>query len=356
MCYPIVTSGPAANRGKHDAFTLVELLVVIAIIAVLVGLLLSAVQSTREAARRMQCSNNSKQIMLAMHNYHSAFQRFPAGMMFTRPFDPINGTSTAYAAILPHMEQSQVADLINPDLPWFFQSPEAVQVSEPAYLCPSDTIEQVHRYPFIAAAGVPVGDSFASCSYALSIGYNDGYAVRSNLRPRRPHPANGPYAAMSTTRFRDLRDGSSQTFGVGEAASGKEMCTGIGCNKLDNPPPAAGERLAVFGWLVGAANPSAFYAGGFRYAGGFSSTVEPLNKWPVTDSYYDVAAFAAGDSRPSWEGGPHRVTNFRSFHVGGGHFAFCDGSVNFISDSIDMTIYRALSTMAGGEVESADFQ
>ena len=126
------------------------------------------------------------------------------------------------------------------------------------------------------------------------------------------------------------------------------MCQGIGCTTPGNNP--AGENKSAHGWLVGGANPSTLFAGGFRYSGGFGSTVEKLNKSPVTDSYYDIAKINV--NTPSWQGGPHRAPNFRSFHTGGANFSFCDGSVQYLSQSIDQLTFQALSTIQGGEIAS----
>lgn len=137
------------------------------------------------------------------------------------------------------------------------------------------------------------------------------------------------------------------TFAVGEAASGFPMGSGIG----STTPLPTGETSA-HGWLVGGSALEPFYAGGFRYAGNWGSTVEPLNKSVVTDSFYKLSGGAFFDCRASVDGGPHRVPNFRSFHSGGASFLFLDGSVNFLNDSIDMGVYRGISTIRGGEVSS----
>jgi prepilin-type N-terminal cleavage/methylation domain-containing protein/prepilin-type processing-associated H-X9-DG protein len=338
----------AGQFGKQKfGFTLVELLVVIAIIGVLVGLLLPAVQAAREAARRMSCSNNSRQIGLALANYEAAFKRYPAGMQFVNGGSPIDAVGTAWVAILPYLEKSTVANQISTSIPWYLQPAANVQIIEPVFLCPSDTMEPVHSYPFIGALGIPSGDRYATCSYGMNIGRNDAFAFSQGFQPRPVTELSGFFSGNSRTKIAMVTDGLSNTFAVGEAASGHDMCTGIGCTaKIMNNP--AGEQKSVHGWLVGGANPSIFFAGGFRYAGGFGSTVEKLNKLPVTDSFYDVAQVF--NATPSWQGGPHRLPNFRSFHTGGANFVFCDGSVQYLSSDIALPTYQALSTIQGAEV------
>ena len=330
------------------AFTLVELLVVIAIIGVLIGLLLPAVQAAREAARRMQCSNNVKQVMLAMLNYEGAMRKLPAGLVWSKGGGDIDAVGSAFIAILPYLEQSNAYNLINPELPWYLQSQNAVRVVEPIYLCPSDTVEPLHKYPFIGAAGAPSGDTYASCSYGLSVGYDDGIGFQTGFRGRSIETYVGVFSPHSWMKLASITDGTSNSFAIGEAASGFKMCEGIGCNTPSEPP--FGESTAVFGWLVGGVNLPAFYDPGFRYAGAFASTVEKLNKKPVTDSLFNVTGNGKFNRTPSWQGGPHHTSNFRSFHTGGANFGFCDGSIQYLSDSIDMTTFRHLSSVADGEV------
>jgi prepilin-type N-terminal cleavage/methylation domain-containing protein/prepilin-type processing-associated H-X9-DG protein len=336
-------------RSKRHGFTLVELLVVIAIIGVLVGLLLPAVQAAREAARRMSCSNNLKQIGLGLLNYESAHRRLPAGMQFVRGGSPVDAVGTAWVAILPFLEESVVADRISTTIPWYMQPPENVQIVEPVFMCPSDTAPQVNDYPFIGSLGIPAGGRYATCSYGLNIGRNDAFSFSPGYAPRPVDQNSGVFSGNSKTRLGAITDGLSNTFAAGEAASGHDMCEGIGCTTRIAPNPA-GETKSVHGWLVGGANPSLFFAGGFRYSGAFGSTVEKLNKRPVTDSFYDVTQIF--NSTPSWQGGPHRISNFRSFHTGGANFAFCDGSIQFLSNDIAMPTYQALSTIQGGEIAS----
>ncbi len=333
-------------NSRSGGFTLVELLVVIAIIGVLVGLLLPAVQAAREAARRMQCSNNLKQMGLAMHNYESAMKRFPAGLIMIHGGTPIDVKSTGFASLLPYLEQANAENLINQKIPWYLQSPQAVRVVLPVYLCPSDPVEPLHAYAFVASMEAPAGDTYASCSYAFSLGHHDGLGYTSSYQARPVTPESGLFMTNFWPNISQITDGTSNTFVIGEAASGVAMCEGIGCTvPLQSP---VGENTAVFGWLVGGTNPSPFFQGGFRYSGSYGSTVEKLNKRPVTDSYWDIAQF--NNFTPSWRGGPHRISNFRSLHSGGANFAYGDGSVQYLSDSIDQVAYRALSTISGGEV------
>lgn len=103
-------------------------------------------------------------------------------------------------------------------------------------------------------------------------------------------------------------------------------------------------------WLIQGAQPTLFYSQGYYYSGGFCSTVEQLNKFPVTDSHYGHTGNDAFDNRASWEGGPHWCTNFRSLHPGGAFFLYGDGHTSFVTEDINMGTYRALSTIQGREV------
>ncbi|XZE56295.1 DUF1559 domain-containing protein [Planctomycetaceae bacterium SH139] len=336
------------RRPRRNGFTLVELLVVIAIIGILVGLLLPAVQAAREAARRMSCTNNLKQIGLATLNYESALRRLPSAYTWIEGGGPTDSFGTGFIAILPFLEASNTARLINDQIPWYMQSATAVTTIEPTYFCPSDTADAIHQYPFITPFGIPAGDRYATASYAHSIGWHDGIGYTPDYRARPVRPESGYAAYNFWPPLSAVRDGTSNTFFVGDAASGQPMCSGLGCDvPLDS---AVGENTSVFGWLVGGANKSSFFAGGFRYSGSLGSTVERLNKLPVTDSFHSEAD--RHNFTPSWQGGPHRTSNFRSFHPGGGNFGFLDGSVQFMADTIDMAVYRSLSTIQGGEVAS----
>ena len=351
------------KKEKKRGFTLVELLVVIAIIGILVGMLFPAIQAVREAARRTSCANNIRQQGIGLLNFESTFQRFPAGYRFTPPAggNPEFARGPMENQLLPYLEQTNLENLLDQSLPWFMQSPVAVQTPVKVYQCPSDTGLALVTSAFIGAAGLPVGDSFAPGSYSINIGYNDALAFGANFTARPIGQYSGVFAFESKTKISDIRDGTSNTFAVGEAASGFPMATGKpGTTKT---PITSGEFMTgVHPWVAQQANHDDWYAAGFRYSGGWGSTVEPINGISIngtrycSDSYYlhsDGTSYF--DTRPSWNGGPHWTSNFRSFHSGGANFVFCDGSTHFIAEAIDMAVYRAISTVKGGEVVPSEF-
>ncbi|MEQ9411099.1 MAG: DUF1559 domain-containing protein [Fuerstiella sp.] len=330
---------------RKTGFTLIELLVVIAIIAILIALLLPAVQAAREAARRTQCTNNLKQLGLAMHNYHDVNRTFPPGYRFIAgsTTDTIGGPSVS---ILPYIEQAAIRDRIDVNLPWFMVSPDLARTRVPVFECPSDPGPNPTNYPLLGSFNLPIGDTTANSSYAYSMGYDDALCFSPGLGAKRTTAETGVFFVHSKTRHRDIIDGTSNTFMVGEAPSGSKMCHGVGCSApLDRP--------ANHAWIIDGTNKEHYYAAGIVYGGGLASTVEPLNKPAqdkvATDSYYSSLT-GPTDCRPSWSGGPHWATNFRSFHSGGASFLFCDGSVHFLSENIDMTLYRNLSCMQDGNV------
>ncbi|MBL8808778.1 MAG: DUF1559 domain-containing protein [Planctomycetaceae bacterium] len=332
-------------RGRSSAFTLIELSVVIAIIAVLVALLLPAVQMAREAARRTQCKNNLKQLGLAMHNYESVYSGFQPGMRMMAG-QPVGALGTGNVSLLPFLEKSNLQNAINPNTPWYLLAPDVVKMKAPEFICPSDAALSPSRYPWIGALNLPVGDAFENSSYGYSIGYSDSICYTAGLGPKPTTPFTGVFGIHSFTKISSITDGTSNTFAIGEAASGFPMCSGVNCGDTS---PVIG--TSQHGWLVGGFNYEGLYNGGFRYSGMFVSTVDKINKKLATDSLFRVNT-AMTDCRPSWAGGPHWVTNFRSFHSGGAQFLFCDGSVRMLSENIDMATYRALSTIQGSEIVS----
>ncbi len=298
---------PNGNQ-KRNGFTLVELLVVIAIIGVLIGLLLPAVQSAREAARRMQCSNHLKQLGLAMHGYHTAHSSLPYAA---------NGRywGSWVRALLPYIEEQAFYDQYDESVQ-YNQSPNVELIARriAAYTCPSDS-------PSITwARGVP------NHNYVVNLG-NTSVWRTSPLNgvdfERAPfHCENSAIKNIPTYSFADIRDGTTNTLMLGEIRQGQNANDLRGLTWFG---PACG-----FTTHNGPNSPVPDYLDG----GWCPSASQTLSDWPCQ---------AASSSNPQ---------NFsaRSQHPGGVHVVLCDGSVHFVSDNIALETWRALSSMAGGEL------
>ncbi|TWU23114.1 Type II secretion system protein G precursor [Novipirellula galeiformis] len=299
----------AINMNRRQGFTLVELLVVIAIIGVLVGLLLPAVQAAREAARRMSCSNNLKQVGLAMHNYHDSLGSFPSGAY------PSCCYGTWLPLILPYMEQGNLADLYvdwgNTSGARYSHDPNLANVTSkriPAFSCPSDL------------DSTPTG-GMTSHSYAVNYG-NTGFLQQSTLNGVTFRGA--PFAPNidKKLKFRDIIDGTSSTLMVAEVRQGQ------------------GSDLRGFLW--------------WRDASGFQAYLGPNSSLP--DRIYTSSYCNPVPGMPCDVSSTSNPTMFasRSLHPGIVQAVNCDGSVNTYSDSIDLEVWRARSTTQGSEVISLD--
>lgn len=311
---------------SRTAFTLVELLVVIAIIGILVGLLLPAVQAAREAARRMSCANNLKQMGLALHNYESVHGALPAGHVESGWDGPSFRHQFSWmTAILPHIEQSTVFDRID-----FNQVDLALSANQnPAfqpigntlittYICPSDAVGKVNP-------------DWAPTNYLGNQGTLCGLRGKSE--------GNGLFGHASFMKFSEITDGLSNTVAIGEILKGDF-----------SPETLRDNYILKRGSTANAANidtcqsfPATFSDLGNVWLGGppqmnmFSTDRSP------NDPRFDCIAPNNG------------CTNFcaRSQHVGGAQFVFADGSVHFIGQNIATEVYHALGTRNGGEVVGA---
>lgn len=286
---------------RANGFTLIELLVVIAIIAVLVSLLLPAVQQARESARRSQCSNNLKQLGLAFHNYHDVHSAFPNS--------ETGGTGTlakasAFIVILPHIDQGSAYNQYNFSL-GNSDAPNLACVSQrvPTYLCPTAPL----RRP-VPISGCDANDR-APGTYAVSTGSGDPYGSLATGNPN-----NGAIVNTGTgvTRMRDIVDGTSRTLLAGESAW----------------------NFADYTFTSGPCN------GQVRW--GFSYWSSPH---PLATAFTTQAPF----NPKSMSGDANRLSRFRSEHMGVVGFVLCDGSARYVSENIDQKVLNALGTRAGAE-------
>ena len=303
-------------RPSHRrAFTLIELLVVLAVIAVLIALLLPAIQSAREAARRVQCINNLKQIAVAAHNYVGANGVFPQGIQFqVNPLYPPGRhcytSGSWFVAMSSYLEQDAVFNAVNFAVNIY--TPQNTTVSglgQSVLWCPSDPVIAGLHFTFPAGRVAATPLTMYYTSYAGNSGqFFEYYAPRWNgnmttcaLRPSPPQQQNnGIIFVFSAVSLASITDGTSNTMLASERAHGRLAGNGIGMD------------MACWHWWTSGC-----------YGDTMFSTFYPPNPF---------------NTIPNWcchDGGSDAyVASAGSFHPGGANFAFCDGSVKFLKDSI----------------------
>jgi len=300
--------------GRRTGFTLVELLVVIAIIGILVALLLPAVQAAREAGRRSQCSNNEKQLGLAIHNYHDTFKQIPFGISpwseASRPSSSLSGKGWIIS-VLPQLEQKNLYDQFAPGFVGNMFSgggianpvcATAMKTQLPFLACPSDPSDRIRTDQYQWTGVQVVVTSYKGCIGDTRMG--GGASIHPGTEPD-CHPTTGCNGIFFRNSYQEkltfakIGDGTSNTFLVGE-----------------DVPQENHHSVA-------------FYANG-----DYASCHAPLNYFPKP---------------PDPDNWPN-VISFRSRHPGGANFCMADASVRFVAQTIDYTMYRRFSTKANGDV------
>ena len=330
------------NRSR-PGFTLIELLVVIAIIAVLIALLLPAVQQAREAARRTQCRNNLKQLGLALHNYHDSFGLFPPGYVDRNGnpnITPDNDQGPGWgwsAFLLPYMDQNPVYNQINFSVGVGLGSNAQIsQLPLNMFQCPSDPLQQAFSV-YDVSLGTPI-TTVAHSNYVACNGWMECF-IGAGGNPQ-PDPSAGPdeltgtYGAAgvgaffrnSNQRAANFLDGMSNTIVAGERSSNRSPSTWTGAVTGGLCPAwMAVQPPAPYSLPPNPAYDNADFGEALIFSHA-NATHIPNAKYPLFDP-----------------------DTFYSYHVGGCHFLLGDGSVRFVSNSVDGPTYQALATVAGSE-------
>jgi prepilin-type N-terminal cleavage/methylation domain-containing protein len=374
MSAPLLARAPAARGGQFRyGFTLVELLVVIAIIGILVALLLPAVQSARESARRAQCSNQIRQWGLAAHNYHDTFGAFP--MTNAQNYLPNTQGFSPQARLLPFLEQANLQNLLDFSQP-AFTGPFNALVPNPQFasafamriqvaLCPSDPAP-------IRNVGAG-GSEYSGINYMVSFG--SGTGTNYDLRWR----TDGIVYENSGARFADITDGTSNTVILSETVRSEGSDFTLPAGQFPKAPYRATLNgstgvSATLGAEQGMAGSGGAWSS-YNNSAGMIADPNLAAIWPTLTNWRGASSAALRGRGTSWAHSgamstltngyttpnsqiPDVVTHFtgyfapRSYHPGGALAVFGDGSVKLLPNSINAAVHRGLHSRDGGEAVS----
>jgi len=337
---------------RRKAFTLIELLVTIAIIAVLIALLLPAVQQARESARRTQCRSQLRQLGLAIHNYESAMSCLPpASDIVQPPTGPLwVGYLGAFARILPYVDQGNTYNAMDTNTIYGnIDNENAVGQVIKFYLCPSEPNQSPQA---VANFGTIGGVNYGFCmgDWFVWAGPNGGPITRS------------AFGVALSRRWSDFTDGMSSTLLMSEVKNYQPYVRD--CGTLANinspttiPPPSASPQTVAPEYQ---GNGCTFLLNGHSQWAeiavhhiGFTTAWTPNKKTPGGPGY-TTPDVDLNSERERLGGPTYAAVTSRSYHIGGVHSVFADGSVKFVSENVDGVVWRAIGTVAGGEIVSSD--
>ncbi len=323
-------------------FTLVELLVVIAIIGVLVALLLPGVQAAREAARRSSCTNNLRQVGVALHNFMGAQKRLPANGNYLWNGSAITTTNawSGMARLLPYMEEENLYRGINFSVSYSSQiniSSKKISV----FVCPSEMNDR----------GQGTDPTYGNKHWPIDYTLNNGTWEVLTAKSTRMHNGDGAFGPNVGRRPSEFVDGLSKTLACAEVKAFTSRVSGAANTATFSTPPAPPTDLSSLS--LGTFNPTSYthveWVDGKVHETGFTTVFTPNTQVIFSDSgqNFDVDVVLATESNP---GDTYAAVTSRSYHPSCVNVVMMDGSVTAINDSIALPIWRGMGTREGGEI------
>ena len=343
------------SHSRRAAFTLIELLVVIAIIAILIALLLPAVQQAREAARRTQCKNNLKQIGLALHNYQDAMKYYPPSFCIPKAtaLTTNNGSWSIHGRLLPYLEQANAYDKVNLSVGWDLlpnsdYDPNTVDIPSvrvPTYQCPSEVNSDARSTAISPNGSTSITVNICPLNYGFNMGTWQVY------RPVTGEGGDGAFFVNSTTNPAAFTDGLSNTLATSEV----KTYTGYVRNTGDPGSAPFASPSAMVSFINSTtktfrATGHTEWCDGRVHHEGFTTVFTPntVISYVDTGTTYDID-FNSRQEGNSATAVTYAAITSRSHHVGIVHSGLMDGSVRAIATNINLGVWRALGTRAGGE-------
>jgi prepilin-type N-terminal cleavage/methylation domain-containing protein/prepilin-type processing-associated H-X9-DG protein len=331
---------PTGLSRRLAAFTLVELLVVIAIIGILVALLLPAIQAAREAARRMACQNNVKQIVLAAHNYESSHKALPPALLYFGTSEPRNSNWSALARLLPYLEEENFESLIDYSVSYDVATHQGKKLAAyrvGTYMCPSEERDRVRE----DTSGNPI-------HYPTNYGLNRG--LWQVFDPTGQSAEQGAIQPNDGTRLRFFIDGTSKTLLVAEVKAYMPYLRNAATTQT-TPPAVPTEVCNLPVGEFKADSGHTEWVDGRVHQTGFTGVFPPNTVVECSQGgqVYDLDWTSQREGTTN-TGITYSVVTSRSYHSGGVvNVAMVDGSIHTVTRDIDLPVWRALTTRAGGE-------
>ncbi len=355
----MLTSSATSSRDAQDGsrragFTLVDLIAVTCTVALITALVVYAVQQSRIRARSLGCRENLRNIGLALSQYVDTHRTLPvvtlAGPDFRLAQSPL-AVLVPFLPQAPNAASSADSPVATYDSaqPWFHQREGFAAVVVPTFRCPASR----HRDPVESLeaerTACPLGTLLATTDYIACKGPNDSWCSEAGVSEI-PLKDRGPFEIGRPVRPEDISDGLAGTIVVGEGTSGRQWSLAakdrFPLTLIDRQTRHALSPFNYWGWPflnTSAAQPRTQVVA----AGVFGTTAVELNRRPVVETIVNTSKLR--DCKPRYKDGFHSVSNFRSDHEGGAYFLFADGASHFVSEGIVPDVYRALSSIAGGE-------